>query len=401
MLIEIGKKNTQKNFFFEKLLSLSIIKHKNYNVDKKLNNIKKIKARNPSIDFARILSMYAIIIHHILVFGRVYIKYIQFKELILMNISCFWHVSSYALISGYIGYKTNKYSNLLYLWILVFFYSLGITYIFGKYNSKLIIEKIEFIDYFPFYFDKYWYFTKYFGMYLFLPVINKGIVSLDKNELKFVVISLILVYVILKDIINPKQDILLMNKGYSVIWLLIFYITGAYFGKFRKEYNGIKRIIFIIICILIFSLSTYFCFYFKYYSPDNQKDFLKMKIMKILKQLFILRISSFPMILQSIFLVLLLTQIKYNKYLTKIIVFLGPLTFGVYIIHMHPIVLNHIIRKSFDKEPNKISLSIVMKLLLIRGLKIFGICSIIDYFRYILFLFLRIRKLCLLIDKII
>ena len=393
MLLELGKKTIQKNaLFFGKLLSLSKIN------DKKLNKIKKIKTRNPGIDFVRILSMYAIIIHHIIFFGNLSQKYYKFKELDLMNISCFWHVSSFALISGYIGYKTSKYSNLIYLWVYAFFYSLGIIYIYGKYNSKSIIE---FKDYFPFYFDKYWYFTKYFGMYLFLPVINKGILSLNQNELRLVVISLILVYVILKDIINPHRDILKMNKGYSVIWLLIFYITGAYFGKFRKEYNGIKKIIFIIICILIFSLSTYYCFYFKYYSLDNSKGPLKKKIIKILKELFILRISSLPMILQSISITLLLTQMKYKKYLTKIIIFLGPLTFGVYIIHMYPITLNLLIRKYFEKEPNNISLSTVMKLILIRSLQIFGICFIIDYLRYILFLILRIRKLCILIEKFI
>ena len=30
-------------------------------------------------------------------------------------------------------------------------------------------------DYYPMIFNRYWYFTAYFGMYLILPVINKGI----------------------------------------------------------------------------------------------------------------------------------------------------------------------------------------------------------------------------------
>ena len=238
-------------------------------------------------------------------------------------------------------------------------------------------------------------------MYLFLPVINKGILFLSKNELRIVVISLILVYVILKDMINPKKDILLMNVGHSVIWLIIFYLTGTYFGKFRKEYNGIYKIIYIIICVFVFYFSTYFCFYFSNYLLNNSKGFLKIKVMKILKQLFILRINSLPMILQSISLTLLLTQIKYNKFFCKIITFLGPLTFGIYIIHMHQIFQKYILQKLFEKEQNNISVDKVIILILIRGLKILGMCFIIDYLRNGLFIFLRIRKLCISFEKII
>ena len=45
----------------------------------------------------------------------------------------------------------------------------------------------------PILFQKYWYFTKYFGMYLFLPVINKGIEGLTRSELRIVVISIIFI----------------------------------------------------------------------------------------------------------------------------------------------------------------------------------------------------------------
>ena len=35
-------------------------------------------------------------------------------SMLLINISTFWHVGCYALISGIVGYKTCKYSNLFY-----------------------------------------------------------------------------------------------------------------------------------------------------------------------------------------------------------------------------------------------------------------------------------------------
>jgi hypothetical protein len=236
-------KNKSCNFLFLKRVLPKITNINNY--DNKNSLMRKInygdknrKIRNPGIDLVRIFAMYAIIIHHILVFPKIIYQYSKFKELHLIKIICFWHVSGFALISGYIGYKANKYYNILYLWICTSFYSLNITYFFKK--------QLQFKDFFPVYYHKYWYFTKYFGMYLFLPLINKGITSLTNSELRIVDISLIMVYVVFKDMINPNEDIYLMNEGKSVIWFIIYYLTGAYLGISKKEYNGIKKIFFLL-----------------------------------------------------------------------------------------------------------------------------------------------------------
>ena len=60
---------------------------------------------------------------------------------------------------------------------------------------------------------------------------------------------------------------------------------------------------------------------------QNESGYYKTKLMIYLKQILAQRISSLPMILKSISALLFLTQIKYNKYLAKIITFIGPLTF--------------------------------------------------------------------------
>ena len=95
-------KNENENEFEKKKLNI-------YNHNEKKASFKK---RNPSIDFIRILSMYAIIIHHIIITGKVIQKYKKYKELKLINILCHWHVSSFALISGIVSYKTFKYSRI-------------------------------------------------------------------------------------------------------------------------------------------------------------------------------------------------------------------------------------------------------------------------------------------------
>ena len=116
--------------------------------------------------------------------------------------------------------------------------------------------------------------------------------------------------------------------------------------------------------------------------------------MNYLKKIFII-------ILQSISVLLFLTQIKYNKFLGKIISFIGPLTFGVYLIHEHSLIRVFFIRNLFAKDSYNLHLHSIIKLILLRALKIFAICACIDYLRHILFTFLRIRKICIFIEKII
>jgi hypothetical protein len=135
-------------------------------------------------------------------------------------------------------------------------------------------------------------------MYLFLPVINKGIEGLNKIELRKVFFSLILIFVIVKDYLNPKSDPFKMNSGYSIIWLLICFLGGAYLGKFKHNFYGIKKIILCLACIFIFYFSTYLCFKLTIYSINDSEGYFKAKVMNILKNLFVQRISSIPMILQ-------------------------------------------------------------------------------------------------------
>jgi hypothetical protein len=71
----------------------------------------------------------------------------------------FWHNNAYALISGVVGYKSNKYSNLLYLWLCVVFYSVGIRYYFIKYKKVTSLNGQLYQEYSPAISGRYWYFS--------------------------------------------------------------------------------------------------------------------------------------------------------------------------------------------------------------------------------------------------
>ena len=52
----------------------------------------------------------------------------KFKEIWCLEILSYWGVNGFGLISGFVGYKKYKFSNLLYIWIEVFFYSILISF---------------------------------------------------------------------------------------------------------------------------------------------------------------------------------------------------------------------------------------------------------------------------------
>lgn len=103
-------------------------------IGKKNNNV-----RNPNIDFIRIIGMLAIVIQHLLYHGGAIIKFNRYNEIKFLYISSLWHVSSFGIISGMIGNKSHKYSNLIYLWITTVFYSI----VFYRLSFIKKIEKFK------------------------------------------------------------------------------------------------------------------------------------------------------------------------------------------------------------------------------------------------------------------
>jgi len=367
--------------------------------NKKNENLKKEqKVRNYGIDFIRIIAMYGIVLSHIMYIKKTRKKYRKFKQLKILHIVFFWHNNAFAFISGFVGHKGYKYSNLFYLWMCTSFYSFIIYSFYLAYKPQFIVKDKFYHNLFPIIFKKYWFFTAYFGMYLFLPIINKGIAFLSKSELKNSIINIFVLLVFWHDIMNQNHDIFNTNRGYSLLWLLILYITGGYFGKYQINLVGVKKFNFCLIIFLIYIFIS-FIFFFIYHKTNNRNEDIKLRNLIILKQLISENYDSIMKVIQSISIIFFLMQINYNKYLGKIISFIGTLTFGVYLIHYNKYIRDDILSKLFDNEKNNISLFSVYKLFITKSLFVFIICIFIDYLRNILFKFFKIRKICIILDK--
>ena len=362
------------------------------------NNQKIIKKRNAGVDLLRIISMIAVIYVNIISQGKGIDKYNEYKNKINKSKTyAFFHSNAYGVISGIVGYKSTRYSNLLYLWLCVVFYSVGIHYYYYlKYKRDTYIGIELYKEYYPVIYNRYWYFTSYFGMFLFLPSVNKGIQYLTKPEFKALVMSIFGIFVVWQAFMNIKDDHFRMNGGSSTIWLLCLYITGAYIGKYNKVYTGIKRYIVSFIYLFLFLV---LCYIFNEYSNINL-EFSGKYLNNFIKRLTSDNLNSAIKFEQAFFLALFFLQLKYNYYLSKLITFIGPLTFAVYLIHANPIVYDKYIPTIMNGESYDLTFNEIMLMFILKCIKIFVGCIIIDYLRHLLFTILKIREICILAEKI-
>ena len=140
----------------------------------------------------------------------------QFKSVWYLNALSFWSVDGFGLISGVVGYKKFKFSNIIYIWIQSSFYSFLISSYFFLNRKKSVIEWL--FTLFPIGLYKYWYVNAYFCMFLFLPLINLGILSIDKKMLRNLLIiyfCFFSIYDIVVSIVIKDDRYNFLNKGFS------------------------------------------------------------------------------------------------------------------------------------------------------------------------------------------
>jgi len=366
---------------------------------KKQKQKQKQKERNAGVDLCRILGMIDIIVFHIIICGNVRGPYQRYeKNFKFMEIMTQWHNSNFGIISGVVGFKTNKYSNLLYLFLCVLFYSLTIHYSVKKYFKNKFSYYISNMGlpkdyYYPVTRGDYWYFSTYFGMYLFLPLINKGLSLVDKAELRIIILSLYGILFIWKDIMCKDPEKYCPDTSFTT--LSMYFIFGAYIGKYILNSKNNKSLFYSLFWMTVYFSSSYITYYLMFYEGNNKRNLF-------FKKIFYNRDNSISMVLQSTSIILIFIKIKYNKNLAKIISFFGPLSFSAYLIHNHQDIRS-ILFPSIFRNISSLNLSFkyLVFLIITKGTIVFFACMIIDYLRYLLFTFLRIRQICIFIEKII
>lgn len=337
--------------------------------------------RNVGIDLLRIVSMAMVVALHILGQGGILDSSVMlspnYNIAWFLEIAAYCAVNCYALVSGYVGIRSkHKFSGLAMLWLQVAFYSVTIAIIMHFTHDAADLKDI--IKHgLPVTFTKYWYFTAYFAMWFFVPLMNAAIERLPKKRAG---VALLTAGVVLLPS-TLITDAFRMHGGYGVIWLCYLYLIGAYISThgFFNTTKGWKSMLVYIACISIT---------FSY---------------KILANLFwgagttLISYVSPLMLIAAIALLVFFMNLRVHPKLTKAITFVAPLAFSVYLIHTHPLVFSYMLKDKFAFLATENPLLMVLYIFL-AIIAIFVVCAFIDYLRVCLFKLLRIRQLLIWLE---
>ncbi|MBQ3490585.1 MAG: acyltransferase [Clostridia bacterium] len=342
------------------------------------------RERNVGIDLLRMVSMFLVAVLHVLGQGGILsatgkiLPLTNYKVTYFLEIAAYCAVNCYAIISGYVGVKSKfKYSNIIMLWLQVAFYTLSITAIFaicypGTVGKTQVINAL-----FPVMKCQYWYFTAYFCMFFFTPFLNWAVNHMPRAQMRTIVISLVVMFSVLPTLFKSKifgkaiSDVFLLGGGYSAIWLGILYVIGAYISKY-DVFKKIKAIWFIL--LYLFSICLTWLFKFE---------------IKSIGSVYV-SYTSPTILLAGVSLVAAFSKFKLSP-IKKVVAFLSPLSFGVYLIHVHPLIWNKFMLNRYIDFAEFPTWKIVLAVLL-AAFMIYAVCSVIDLVRHYFFKLIRLRK---------
>lgn len=192
----------------------------------------KNNLRQSNFELLRIVSMFAILLSHILIHGFAGIEnFSQSNNYIwhqFINSFLMIHVNLFLLISGFFGIKF-KWESLYKLLSKCFFYSVSIYVIWHLYNGTSITIH-DFLGRASFIYKKnpWWFVYVYFQLFMISPILNIVIRVINKSQyIKILCLLLFLNCIIgglLRSDINPN--------GFTLQHFILMYFIGGYIRKF-------------------------------------------------------------------------------------------------------------------------------------------------------------------------
>lgn len=341
--------------------------------------------RNYGIDLLRILAMYMVVTVHVLAYGGILNPKngsdAIFRTAWFLEIAVYGAVDIYALISGFVGYKAkHRYASLAELWLQVFLYSVSFTCINKLFVNRTIGMKKILFSFFPVTKGGLWYFTMYFALFFLTPVLNAAVEALPRKVFRNTLVASVFFFTVLPFL--WAQDAFALVGGYSVMWLIVLYLIGAYIGKYRA-FDRMKKpaaLLGYVGCVAVVWGSK-FCirdFFPTFFGQANQTEWL-------------VNYTSLPVVLSSVFLLIVFRDLKLPGLVKKVVGIAAPLSFGVYVIHFLPLFRQNVIRNRFTAyasyPPAVMALAVLGT-----AAAIYLVCSALDFVRARLFDLLKVKE---------
>ena len=201
---------------------------------------RKYKRREAGFELLRIIAMLMVIVLHYLAHGDLLPAAEESLgptaiTASLLESFCIGAVNIWVLISGYFLSRTGvSLRRILRIVLEVLFYTVLITAVMIITGYRSVAENgaygiIECL--FPISSEHYWFATAYVFMYLFAPLMNKGVLVLSRKQLKVTIIGLLLWFSVIKSVVPVAFAI--DDYGYGFGWFLCLYLIAAYMRKYK------------------------------------------------------------------------------------------------------------------------------------------------------------------------
>ena len=321
------------------------------------------KTKHIGIECCRILAMLMICNLHVLGMGGILEKVDSQKDFYyifanFLEAFSYSAVNIYILISGYVGlYSQFSYKKMFSFWVQIIFYTISITFVFAIFSKSSVNLSDWFSAFTPISHGQYWYMSCYFGLVLIAPFLNQAVLTLKKELLLPIISGAFIYFSVIPTVF--KQDILGLWGGYSVLWMILLYTLGAIIRKFNYESRLQIRNVSGLILFLT-SLTFILC----WFGYEQWRSYISPTVT-----------------LQGIAIFLLFLKIK-NLPLTfkRLVLLISPLTLGIYLFHVHPLIFRRIIPKIYTLVEEQELLMFVI-IILVMTLVLFFSGAIIEYFR--------------------
>lgn len=290
------------------------------------------KKRNGNIELLRMVCMCMIILLHALHKGDLLVRIYEVPGVNpyiawLLESFSVCAVNTFMLISGYYMSRSRfKLGRLIELVSMVLLYSLaslGICLILGidSLSGKGFNDLLYY--FFPVHNRLYWFMTLYILIYIFSPMINRGIEAMNQKQHKYVIILAVISESLFKSFLPGRFEP--EDRGFGFLWLLIVYIIGAYIRKYGfKFFNSARKgiVTYVIASLLIFAEILAVQYINGHYgrllqASEVSLDYNHIFVICAALGLFSYGINKKPM----------------KEKLTKAVCFFSPMTLGVYLIH--------------------------------------------------------------------
>ena len=203
------------------------------------------RSRNLGIDLMRAMAMFFVICLHILGQGGL-VDHAdpgsgKYYVLSLLQILSYCAVNAYGITTGYLMCtRSFRLSRVTKLWLITVFWSVAVSCCFFALipGSRTIEEMVSM--FLPVLRGRYWFFNAYFAVMLVSPVLNMVIRNLSKTQFKLLMLVFLLIFGVVP-VASLGYDVMRMRGGHHFAWMVVLYLIGGYIRRFCAEAENGKQ----------------------------------------------------------------------------------------------------------------------------------------------------------------